>query len=282
MVEDIVFQKGRLGLRAVIKGSWLAGYRDVLLEREVKELELNDGKGWRGGQSIDFLHSLPDLKSLTLLDFKLKSVEAIHSLSRLEQLNLSTYASTAVNFSCFPNLVSCDFEWIKGSESLFECINLTSLGVNRYGNSEGTFFSKLINLTHLTLMNSKIESLEGLTHLTKLKYLSLAGLRNVKSLEGFRNLSELNELGIQSCKRILDFSEVFELRKLRRLLLLSVGDIATIVGIEKLTELEEFYFYESTNIVDGNLFPLANMQNLRDTWFQNRRHYTHKREYFRV
>jgi hypothetical protein len=41
-------------------------------------------------------------------------------------------------------------------------------------------------------------------------------------------------------------------------------------------------FYESTNIVDGDLSPLTRQKNLSSVSFQDRRHYSHKRLEFGV
>lgn len=90
----------------------------------------------------------------------------------------------------------------------------------------------------------------------------------------------LEELEIQRCKGITAISEVFKLGKLKRLLLIDLGGIASIGGIENLTELEEFLFYESTNIVDGDLSPITRLKKLSKISYQNRKHYSHRREQF--
>jgi hypothetical protein len=62
--------------------------------------------------------------------------------------------------------------------------------------------------------------------------------------------------------------------------LLNIGNIETIKGIENLKDLNDFIFYESTNILDGDLYPITKLENLKKIAFQNRRHYSHKREDF--
>ncbi len=39
-------------------------------------------------------------------------------------------------------------------------------------------------------------------------------------------------------------------------------------------------FYESTNIIDGDLKPITKLNKLNKVSFQNRKHYTHNREAF--
>lgn len=48
------------------------------------------------------------------------------------------------------------------------------------------------------------------------------------------------------------------------------GNVESIQGIEKLTELEDFLFYESTIIVDGDLSPITCLPNFKNISFQNR------------
>jgi hypothetical protein len=57
------------------------------------------------------------------------------------------------------------------------------------------------------------------------------------------------------------------------------GDIETLKPLSRLTSLEWVTFSESTNIVDGDLSSLFQMR-LSRIAFQNRRHYSHKREAF--
>jgi len=279
MSNNIEFKNGLLGTKAVVKGLWQDAYVKLLLDKNVQEIELNDGKGWCG-ENVDFLRLIPNLKSLILIDFSIKSIEAIHSLSELVKLEISTYCKAPINFNAFPNLVECGFEWIKGSDSLFEASSIQKLFINTYDKKNSDVFSKLFNLKELSILNSPIENIQGLSVLKDLKVLRLGNLKKVTSLQGLQNLHELEELEIQRCKGISAISEVLYLSKLKRLLLIDLGDITSIKGIENLTELNDFLFYESTNIVDGDLLPITKLNSLKKISYQNRKHYSHKREDF--
>lgn len=279
MNGNIEFENGLYGLRAVIKTHWSEVYLNELKSKNISEIELNTGKGWRSG-NIDFLKSFPSLKSIIILDGALQSLTPLHCLTELISMNISTYSKTPIDFANFPNLTKCGFEWIKGSDSLFECSNLIALSLNRYDKQKSDVFSKLINLEKLTILNSNIENIDGLSRLNNLKYLSIANLKKLTSLQGLQYLHELEEFEIQRCKGIFTISEVLQLNKLKRLLLIDLGDIASIRGIENLTELKEFLFYESTNIIDGDLLPITKLNSLKKISYQNRKHYSHKREDF--
>jgi hypothetical protein len=58
------------------------------------------------------------------------------------------------------------------------------------------------------------------------------------------------------------------------------GDIASLKPIEFLKSLQRLTFYESTNIVDGDMAPLKKHKKLTTISFKNRRHYSQRREDF--
>ncbi len=67
--------------------------------------------------------------------------------------------------------------------------------------------------------------------------------------------------------------------KLRTLDLNNDGEIASLKPLDKLIRLERVTFYETTNILDGDLSPIIS-KNLSRVAFKNRRHYSHTREEF--
>lgn len=278
-MSEIDFEQGKFGVKATIKTKWKDSLIDLLVNRDIRELELNIGKGWRG-KNIEFLKELPHLRSLVIGDLTLELIEPIHYLHELIELELETYSDSPVNFNAFPKLTSCWFEWIKGSDSLFDCRNLKSLGVNNYKKKSSEPFSRLMKLEQLALLNSPVEDLAGLFELKHLKELRIARLSKITDLGQISLLKELKILDIGTCKGIRSVSEVFFLGKLKALFLSNIGDIETLRGIESLTELEQLIFDESTNIVDGDLSPILSLKRLKKISFQNRRHYTHRREDF--
>lgn len=278
-MNEIDFEQGRFGTKATIKVKWHDSLLDSLLKVDIRELELNIGKGWRG-KDIDFLKELPQLRSLIIGDLTLKLIEPIHFLHNLQKLELETYSDVPVDFTSFPNLTDCWFEWIKGSDSLFECKGLKSLGLNNFKGKSSEPFSSLSRLEKFSLLNSGVEELNGVFELTSLRSIRIARLRKLISIKGIKALKDLEELEISACKNIDSFSEIFSLSKLRTLFLLNTGNVETLHGIENLKELEKFIFYEATNIVDGDLSPILRLKKLMKISFQNRNHYSHRKEDF--
>jgi Leucine-rich repeat (LRR) protein len=272
-------ENGKYGLRAVLDSEWSDDMLETLSATGVAELELNIGKGWRG-HDINFVSRLPGLKSFEIFNFGIRDITPIHALRELRRLGVTTYCSTPIDFSAFPDLESCDLEWRPTATSVFERATLKSLFIDRYDGKDTEPFGRLVNLESLQILGAPVESVEGLRSLVRLRSLRLANLRRLKSLAGIEALTNLEELEVHTCRAVSSIDEVAALRKLRKLHLNNNGSIASLKPIDNLSGLETVGFYESTNILDGDLSPLLRQKKLSCLSFQNRRHYSHRREEF--
>ena len=263
----------------MLNSNWSDALIGYLVSNDVVELELNQAKGWKG-EDLSFLAVLPDLKVFEIFDFNIRNIEPIQHLHKLRKLGVTSYCSTKIDFSPFSELESCALEWRAKATSLFECATLKKLFINRYSGKDTAPFAKLVNLESLAILNAPVENLHGLSGLTKLRSLRLANLKRLASLEGIGGLANLEELEIHTCRAIRSLEEVGSLLRLKKLNLNNDGDIESLKPLENLKGLEMVVFYESTNIVDGDLSPLLHQRNLARVSFQNRRHYSHRREDF--
>jgi Leucine-rich repeat (LRR) protein len=275
----VIIENGEYGRRAVLHSHWSDQLINYLAENNVVELELNQGKGWRGSD-ISFLSSLPDLEAFEILDLNIRDVSPIHHLHKLRRLGVTTYCSTGIDFSAFPELESCGLEWRAKSASLFKCLTLTDLFVSRYRGRDVVPFTNLINLERLAILTAPIKTLHGLNSLTRLRYLRLGDLRRLISLEGIEGLASLERLEIGTCRHIGSIDQVSSLVNLKKLYLNNDGAIESLKPLSKLNGLEEVTFSETTNISDGDLSPLLQLEKLSSISFQNRRNYSHRRESF--
>ena len=250
-----------------------------MVENRIVDLELNVAKGWRG-RDLSFLAKLPQLESFTIIDLKIPSVSPIHFLCKLRRLDVQTYCQTEIRFSIFPALEECALEWRPQAISLFERTTLKKLFVNRYDGRDVVPFGHLANLESLAILNAPVEHLDGLNSLKRLRSLRLANLKRLTSLAGIEGLGDLEELEIHTCRGIGSIEEVGFLSRLQKLQLNNDGDIESLKPLERLNELMWVGFYESTNILDGDLSPLIRQKNLTRVSFKNRRHYSHRREEF--
>lgn len=279
MISGLLIEDGEFGRRAVATSTWSQELTTYVLDHGILELELNNGKGWQGGDVL-FLANMPQLLSLEIIDFKLSSVMPVHMLRDLKRLKIFTYCKTPIDFRRFASLEHCSFEWRAKSNSLFECRSLRDLFINRYKGADAIPFSNLINLESLAILNAPFQTIEGLTGLSRLRSLRLGNLKKLGSLSGVENLTALEELDINTCRGISSVEPIGALLNLKILRLNNVGDILSLKPLDSLNGLEAVSFYESTNILDGDLSPLANQKRLTKIAFRNRHHYSLRREDF--
>jgi hypothetical protein len=278
LTNNVQFEVGRYGHKAVLTSAWNDDTREVLLRNNVVELELVDAKGWRGND-VSFLELLPRLESFKIIDLTISSDAPIHFLHELKTLEVITYCPTPIEFSAFPKLEDCGLEWRPKSQSLFDCRTLKRLFINNYDGRDSNVFSRLTNLESLAILNAPIDDVRGLGPLRKLKSLRLANLKKLSSLEGLEHLPELEELEIHTCRAIGSVDALADLTNLRVLNLNNLGNIESFRPLVNMHKLESLTFYESTNVMDGDLSVIPR-NNLRNISFQNRRHYTDQREDF--
>ena len=82
------------------------------------------------------MDKLPGLKSFEIFDFNIRDIQPIHHLHKLRRLGVTTYCSTRIDFTVFPELENCGLEWRPKAISLFECVTLKGLFVNRYSGKD--------------------------------------------------------------------------------------------------------------------------------------------------
>lgn len=275
-----LLEHGAFGTRAVLISDWDAEIARTLLKQPVSELELNRGKGWHGG-SLEFLSNFPELLALSIIGRTAESIEPIHQLHNLRLLRVLAYCKNAIRFHEFPHLIHCGLQWRPKAVSVFDASGLRVLFVNGFNGSDAQKFGRLTNLESLTILGSPIRSLEGLASLLELRSLRLGDLRQLLSLSGIENLVRLEKLEINTCRKIRVIDEISSLAKLRELYLDNMGDIQSLKPLAQLSHLHRVTFVESTNILDGDLTPLTGLPGLELVSFQNRRHYSHRRETFR-
>jgi Leucine-rich repeat (LRR) protein len=272
-------EQGVFGVRAVLTSDWNAGICQALLRRPIAEFELNRGKGWRG-EDLSFLSDFPELLALKIIGKTAHSLSPIHALHNLKALHVLAYCKDEIRFDEFPRLTECGLQWRPKAMSVFDCRGLQNLFVNGFSKPDTALFGKLLNLEALTILGSPTKSLQGLAALTKIRSLRLGELRALESLSGIENLTTLEKLEIDTCRKVRSIEEVGGLLNLHELYLDRLGDVQSLKPIERLVQLRRLTFVDSTSILDGDLSPLLALPHLESVSFQNRRHYTHRRENF--
>lgn len=279
MTENVRLEDGPYGQRAVITAAWKPELAEFLEAHQIVELELNTGKGWRG-DDLTFLRRLPHLQSFQITDQRIISVRPIHFLHELRELKVQTYCKTEIEFTSFPRLERCVLEWRPKAKSVFDCTTLKHLFINRYSGQQFAPFGQLANLESLTILSAPLRALDGVEPLRGLRSLRLGALRQLASLEGVQACTRLEALNIDTCRKLTSLAPVGFLPRLQILHLSNCGNIDSLKPLDHLDSLEQVTFVESTNVLDGDLTPLLRQRHLKRVSFQNRRHYSHRREDF--
>ncbi len=279
MKGDFIIIDGKYDKCAVVSSEWNEDIQNYIITNNISEIELNYAKGWKG-KDLTFLKSFQDLKALTIIDWNIPDISPINTLRHLKYLKVSTYCKTEIDFSKFNVLEECILEWRNKATSLFQSKSIKRLFLNKYSGKDTSKFSEMSQLEKLSVANSPISNIEGLSNLKNLKFLGLYNLKKLESLSPLEELINLIELEINGCKTIDDVSVLSTLIKLKKLELNDIGEIISIKNLISLIDLESFLFIESTNIVDGDLSPLKSMKRLKNISFQERKHYSHKRNDF--
>jgi len=277
MNTAISTEKGEFGERLVLHQEWKDEYIGYMQDHKISELNVNYARGFKG-DTLDFLQDLPFLTGLLLIVYNIPDTSVIHNLRRLRALNIGTRDTTHLDFTQFPLLEDCFMNWRTKSESIFHCTALKRLHIDKYSGKNTDGFGSLSALKELYFSGGPVADLTGLIPLQGLEKLGLYHLRSLSSLQGIQSLMRLEELKIETCRKINQIDEVQDLKNLRRLTIANCGDIASLRPIDGLSRLERLYFYESTNILDGDLSSLTRLKNLSDVRFKNRKHYSEKCE----
>jgi len=267
-------EPGDFGLRLVIDSAWSPAYADYMKAHGIAEITVNYARGFQG-DNIDFLRTIPFLRGLLFISYAVEDGSPINDLHELRSLTVGYIGKTAIDFGHLPNLEACYM--VRGIKyvGLHTLKKITNLSFSNYQEKTIVPLLGLTTLERLGLSTSQITSLAGISQLTNLSALMLANLTKLTSLHGIDGLKNLETLEISGCRKIGSIRELENLRRLKRLELIRCGEIESLKPLTGLPMLEKFYFYEDTNIMDGDISVLETLPMLNHTAFKNRKHYTH-------
>ena len=196
--------------------------------------------------------------------------------SRLRDISVQTSCDTPIDFSVFPELRHCRVMWRKKRRSVWGCRFLEFLQLDYYKEHSIAAVSQLSRLRELRVNNSPLRSLSGIETLA-LRTLCLINVSRLESLAEVGALTDLEELDINGGKRIQNLDPIRNCTKLRELTFCNVGEIPSLGFLRDLKSLEAVWFYEDTNVLDGDMTPLLS-PGIKKVAFMKRKHYSHTRE----
>lgn len=237
---------------------WLYSY-DIL---DQIDTILNDGISFT---AIHLMGKFPDFKLL----------EDMHWL---KEVNLDVANTYAIDFSQLTTLQDL-YAPQKNIKELSQLpVSLCSLNIHYYQESDLQPLAYLSKLCNLELAPcSKLLSFKGLEHLNELNKLEIAYAPHLENVDALQYL-KLKNLRFEKCGVVNVINSIAETITLEKIALDNSGKISSLIPLLSLKNLKELTFIESTNIQDGRIQELASLPNIRDVWFQNRKHYDITRE----
>ena len=270
-------EDGKYGRKLSLHVDWSDDILEMVRSKGIQELLLLKW-GDPEWNSLDFLATVPWLKSFTLLGLLTKNIGGIHFLRELRSIYMGDYSKKPIDFSNFPLLRECRMEFCKGRISVTGCKNLELLSLQHYSYKD---FSKLTSLTGLTTLDIAQGSLADISDIGafwNLRDLKLVLLRNLKDISPLSHLGNIEELELEGSKGIENLNALSGLTRLRRLNIANCGEIESLAPLVGCESLQILKFSEDTNIRDGDLKVLMRIPNLKYVTLANRRHYNLRRE----
>lgn len=172
-------------------------------------INLNYIRNWR--TDLEPLRNLKSIKCLIVNDYPPSwqyDYSAVQTLTGLQHLSINTTDKKEIDFSAFPNLTSVALTWRPNAKSLFSCVQLQRLFLNRYTGQDLSEVSTLKNLKYLRVNLGSVVSLKGLEEITGLEELMLMQATKLEDIENILALKHLKRLRVDNCKRVRNISAV--------------------------------------------------------------------------
>lgn len=259
----------------VIKGVWNDDIVDVMVEENIKGLNLNFSKGFKC-EDFSFLSRVPQLELLNILYTPIESISEVEKLTELRSLSISCHWKKKINLAPLKRLERCYIHYGNGAESVFECESLKYLYIDGFKLKNFDSLKNLENIKSLTIANTSFNQPEILPELEGLRKLSLLNCRKLDHLDGVGQLSHLEWLNIDGSGKLADIRELASLSNLMILQLSNNKEIDSLSPISQLRQLKSLAFFGSTVFKDGDFSFLENFPDLSLVGFSGRKHYTHK------
>jgi hypothetical protein len=244
-----------------------------LIHAQPAHVTVNSG----GVGDLAFLPRLP-LRELDLVRFMPGTpIAPVNFVTGLTRLNISSREYTGtLNLAGLTDLGDCFLEWGAGAESVLACSSLRFLYVTMFPGSDLTDFASLPKLRTLRVGNSRRLVRVGDLASAALRGVGLYYCTKLTSIEGLPT-DHLVSFDAEVCKAVTDWDVVAQSPALRYVGLQNLGPLPSIRPFED-AKLEFFWFPESTDVQDGRVAWLGDVPTLRNTGFQNRRHYDATRQ----
>lgn len=264
------------GRDLVVTDTWSTDAQACLVDGCADGLVLNYARGYRGDE-LKFLVGLP-VRRLHILARTVRDLSPLYSLSNtLVSLRVQADPGATIELERLPLLQTLSATWQQVYGSIRFAERLQRLFLLSYTEADLTWLSPVPSLISVVLKDyPRIRSLDGAEDLPWLAELGVHLAQGLENIEALQRASSpvLETLHLSSCRQVVDIAPVAACTSLRFLDLSEGGGLSTAAPLAGLAGLERLYLYGSTNVVDGDLAPIARLPHLRDFRMQNRRSYS--------
>lgn len=204
-----ILQQGDYKIVHLTDGELLSEAVKLIDKGKADGINLNYIRNWR--TDLEPLRNSNTIKCLAVNDYPPSmqyDYSAVQTLTNLQHLSINTTDKKEIDFSAFPFLTSVALTWRPKAKSLFSCVQLQRLFLNRYTGQDLTELSSLKNLKFLRVNLGSVISLRGLKEITTLEELMLMQTTKLEDIEDLLTLKHLKRLRIDNCKRVRNISAV--------------------------------------------------------------------------
>lgn len=269
---EIEVHEGRRDL--VVTGAWSTTAADAVRTGLVDRVVLNYARGFHE-PDLEFLTGLP-VRGLFLLSYTLTGLEPIYSLAdTLTELSTGRFRGP-IDLRRLPRLQSLSTNWSSVERTIEFAPEIHRLYLGGYRPHDLRPLRHLAGLQTLRMKDyPSLTTLDGVQAFSQLQNLLVALARRLIDITAIEALAHtLRDLNLETCRKIPDLRPIAECRALTTLNAANCGELPTAAPLADLPLIEKLYLYESTNILDGDLMPIASLPALRELRMMNRRHYT--------
>jgi hypothetical protein len=259
----------------VVTGPWSEEAADVLGRGEADGLVLNYARGF-SERGLGFLDGGLGVRRLDLLDRQMTDLTPIERLGdSLEDLSIQAAPEAELDLGALPHLRSVAGEWALIGRTLGAVEGLQRVITWGFDEADLHAFRDHIELQRLTIKEApNLESLSGVAGLPELAALGIFLARRLGDVGDVAGLAaSLCRLELQECPAISAIDDVAPLVNLSFLGISECGDIESLAPIAALVQLQTFYAWGSTRVVDRDLSPLAQLPRLKEVRMRDRRDY---------
>jgi len=270
-----VIEKDTEGATLVVTGPWSAGAAEALSAGRADGLVLNYARGFQG-HTLAFLSPDWNLRRLDVLDRAIIDLQPLDRLAgSLESLSIQVAPGAELDLGPLGHLHTLAGEWDLLRQSMNQVLGLRAITTWEFGPEDLHDFRDHVELTRLIIKHApQLRSLAPIGDLGELAHLQIQGAHRLEDLSHLTRVADsLTALWLEDCPQLRDIDDVGQLTNLRELGLGDCGPIASFAPVSNLRHLHTLYAWGTTEVLDGDLAPLVELDELREIRMRARRRY---------